>query len=109
MKRQLIFILLYLSFSGAVAQVSHDFSDTPLTEALRTIELGQEEYTITILSDGLDKLHTSAKVRNLTMPEAVKLICKKLPVKIKQQGRLMNDQLKAEIRSQPTPRPVDTL
>ena len=81
MKRQLLFILLYLSFSCVTAQVTQYFSDTPLTEALRTIELGQEEYTIAILSDCLDKLQTSAKVRNLTVPEAVRMVCKKLPVK----------------------------
>ena len=94
MKRQLLFILLYLSFSGALAQVSHDFHNTVLTEALRTIELGQQEYTITILSDGLDKLQTSAKVRNLTVPEAVRMVCKKLPVKVKQRGRLITVQAK---------------
>ena len=94
MKRLLLFLLLYLSFSGARAQVSHDFHNTVLTEALRTIELGQQEYTITILSDGLDKLQTSAKVRNLTVPEAVRMVCKKLPVKVKQQGRLITVQAK---------------
>ncbi len=94
MKRLLLFLLLYLSFSGARAQVSHDFHNTVLTEALRTIELGQQEYTITILSNDLDKLHTSAKVRNLTVPEAVKKVCKKLPVKVKQQGRLITVQAK---------------
>ena len=94
MKRQLLFILFYLSFSCVTAQVTHDFSNTPLTEALRTIDKGQQDYTIIIHSDGLDKLHTSAKVRNLTVPEAVKLICKKLPVKVKQQGRLITVQAK---------------
>ncbi len=94
MKRLLLFLLLYLSFSGARAQVSHDFHNTALTEALRTIELGQQEYTITILSNDLDKLHTSAKVRNLTVPEAVRMVCKKLPVKVKQQGRLITVQAK---------------
>ena len=94
MKRQLLFILFYLSFSCVTAQVTHDFSNTPLTEALRTIDKGQQDYTIIIHSDGLDKLHTSAKVRNLTIPEAVKLICKKLPVKVKQQGRLITVQAK---------------
>ena len=94
MKRLLLFLLLYLSFSGARAQVSHDFHNTALTEALRTIELGQQEYTITILSNNLDKLQTSAKVRNLTVPEAVRMVCKKLPVKVKQQGRLITVQAK---------------
>ncbi len=98
MKRQLLFLLLYLSFSGALAQVSHDFHNTVLTEALRTIELGQQEYTITILSDGLDKLQTSAKVSNLTVPEAVRKVCKKLPVKVKQHGRLITVQAKRSWR-----------
>ena len=94
MRRQLLSILLCLSFGGALAQVSHDFHNTVLTEALRTIELAQQEYTISILSDGLDKLQTSAKVRNLTVPEAVRLVCKKLPVKVKRQGSLITVQAK---------------
>lgn len=98
MKRQLLFIIFYLSFSCVAAQITHDFSDTPLTEALRAIEQGQRDYTIAILSDGLDKVHTSAKVRNLTVPEAVRFVCKKLPVKVKQQGRLITVQAKRSWR-----------
>ena len=94
MRRQLLSILLCLSFGGALAQVSHDFHNTVLTEALRTIELAQQEYTISILSDGLDKLQTSAKVSNLTVPEAVRMVCKKLPVKVKRQGSLITVQAK---------------
>ena len=92
MKRQLLLIIFCLSFSYIAAQVTHDFRNTPLTEALRTIEQGQQDYTITILSDGLDELRTSAKVRNQPAPEAVKLVCRGLPIKVKTRGSQINVQ-----------------
>ena len=98
MKRQLLLILFSLSFSYIAAQITHDFRDTPLTEALRTIEQGQQDYAITILSDGLDNLRTSAKVRNLAAPQAVKAVCKGLPVKVKVKNGIISVQAK---RKQP--------
>ena len=63
MKKQKIFFFLLtlslLSFSSAVAQTVRD---VPLLDALQTVSRSQSEYTIDILSDGLDKLHTTAKV-----------------------------------------------
>ena len=79
-----------------MAQVTHEFRNTPLTEALRTIELSQGEYTISVLSDGFADLRTSAKVKNLSAPDAVKLVCKGLPVKVKVKGQKIYVQRKKE-------------
>ena len=76
------------------AQVSIEFHNTPLTEALRAIEEGQEEYSISILSDGLSHLHTSVRVKNMSVPDAVSRICKNQPVKVKTRGNLIGVQLK---------------
>lgn len=95
MKRQILsFIVFLLSFNCIIAQVSHDFRNTPLTEALRIIEQSQSDYTISILSDDLGNLRTSAKVRGLSAPEAVKLLCKDQPVKVKTRGREITVQYK---------------
>lgn len=87
MKRLLFLILSVFLSSYAVAQIICNFRNTPLTEALRTIEQKQKDYTIAILSDHLADLRTSAKVKDLSAPDAVKLICKAQPVKVKVHGK----------------------
>ncbi|MBQ4277088.1 MAG: hypothetical protein II750_03200, partial [Bacteroidaceae bacterium] len=69
--RHTAIILLLMVVMPMQAQVSMEFHNTPLTEALRAIEEGQEEYSISILSDGLSHLHTSVKVKNMSVPDAV--------------------------------------
>jgi len=78
--------------------ITRDFRDTPLTDALRAIEQGQRDYAITILSDGLGDLRTSAKVRNLAAPQAVKAVCKGLPVKVKVKEGSISVQYKKDVK-----------
>ena len=93
MKRNAILLLIIslLSFSSATAQ---SFHNTPLLEALQTIGRSQSNYTIDILSDGLGNLRTSANVMGLATPDAVKRLCKGLPVKVKTKGRVISVQPK---------------
>ena len=93
MKHLLIAFLLIATLS-IQAQITHSFHNTPLAEALRTIELSQSDYTIAILSDNLTNLRTSAKVKNLNTSDAVKLVCKDQPVKVKTQGKEISIQYK---------------
>ena len=86
MKYILTFLLLAASLLSH-AQITHDFRNTPLLEALQTIGREQTDYTIDILSDSLGNLHTSAKVKDLSVPDAVKRICKGQPVKVKRSGK----------------------
>ena len=79
-----------------MAQITRKFNNAPLTEALRTIEQGQSEYTIAVLADGLADLRTYANVKNLSVPDAVKLVCKGLPVKVKVNGSKISVQSKVE-------------
>lgn len=94
MKRLSFLTLFALLFSHTFAQITHNFHNTPLTEALRTIELSQSDYTIAILSDDLTDLRTSAKVKNLNTPDAVKLVCKDQPVKVKTRNKEITIQYK---------------
>ena len=54
--RHYLIVLLLIATQSIQAQISHDFRNTPLTDALRTIEQGQEEYTIVMLTDEMDQL-----------------------------------------------------
>ena len=83
--RLVLFSMLCIFWMSSIAAQS--FSNTPLLEALQAISRSQSDYTIDILSDGLSDLRTSANVTGLSVPEAVKRLCKGLPVKVKLRGR----------------------
>lgn len=82
MRRLYLIIYLLVTISGLSAQES-----TPLLKALHTIERSQSEYSIDIVSDGLDRLTTTAMVDGLDAVKAVKRVCKGLPVKVKVHGK----------------------
>ena len=92
--RYFLLALQLITTLSIPAQVSYNFHNTPLTEALRTIEQSQSDYSVAILSDGLNDLRTSVKVKNLSIPEAVKLVCENQPVKVKTRGREITVQYK---------------
>ena len=94
--RHYLFVLLLIVTQSLQAQISHDFRNTPLTEALRAIEQGQSEYTIVMLTDDLEHLQVSARIKNMAFPETVKRICKGQPVKVKTKGNQIFVQYRKE-------------
>ena len=91
MRYRLLAILLFL-VQTICAQVSHQFRNTPLIDAIRTIEQGQTEYTVSILSDGLTHLTTSARIEEEDALRAIKSLCKGLGVKVKEKNGNINMQ-----------------
>ena len=91
---RILLILLALSLLPLGSAVAQTFREVPLLDALQTIGRSQPEYTIDILSAGLDRLHTTAKVTGLAAPDAVKRLCRGLPVKVKVRGRHIAVQMK---------------
>ena len=82
MKRQIIIIALFWIVQIVVAQ-----NAIPLISALKTIEQSQSEYTVNIESNGLDSLYTAEMVDGLNAVNAVRKVCKGLPVKVKVHGK----------------------
>ena len=82
MKRQIIIIALFWVAQIVVAQ-----NAIPLISALKTIEQSQSEYAINIESNGLDSLYTAEKIDGLNAVNAVRKVCKGLPVKVKVHGK----------------------
>ena len=91
MKRVIVLLLLAATLN-ITAQISHDFHKTPLLEALQTISQEQTEYVIDILADGLEDLTTSTVVKDRPVPDAIRQVCKKLPVKVKTKGSIITVQ-----------------
>ena len=83
MKRMLFLLaLLCLTLNPLSAQKA-----VSLLSVLQDIEQSQTEYSIDIVSDGLEALTTKAKVEGLDAVTAVKQACKGLPVKVKVHGQ----------------------
>ena len=101
MRYCLLAILLFF-VQTICAQVSHQFRNTPLIDAIRTIEQGQTEYTVSILSDGLTHLTTSARIEEEDALRAIKRLCKGLGVKVKAKNGNINVQAKASLRDMPS-------
>ena len=87
--RHAALLCLLLFCDNIYAQVTCEFHDTPLLDALRTIDETSADYQVDILTNGLDTLRTSAQIKNLDVPAAVKRACKGLPVKVKTNGSIV--------------------
>ena len=83
----LILLITVLNIIFPVPSLAQQGRSTSLLPALQSISRSQKEYTIDILSDGLDNLRTKANVTGLPAPDAVKRLCQGLPVKVKVNGR----------------------
>ena len=82
--KRLLFLIILLVHAAITLYAQESKS---LLEALQAIEQSQSEYTIDILSDGLEELTTTAKTDGLDVVSAVKRLCKGLPVKVKVHGQ----------------------
>ena len=91
--RRLLYLILFMcamTISSMSAQESTPSltgrEEVGLLSALQSIEQSQSEFTIDIVSDGLEELTAKANVEGLDAVAAVKRVCKGLPVKVKVQG-----------------------
>jgi len=83
MKR--LYLIIYMC--SLACSLSAQESDSLLT-VLRNIERSQSEYTIDIISDGLEELKApTTKADGLDAVKAVMRACKRLPVKVKVHGK----------------------
>ena len=82
--KRLLYLIIYIC--SLPCSLSAQESDSLLT-VLRNIERSQSEYTIDIISDGLEELKApTTKADGLDAVKAVMRACKRLPVKVKVHG-----------------------
>ena len=98
MKRLYCLIVLSLLCGRLSAQHLHsfDFRDTSLTAVLDTLAAVQDEYSIFFIHNDLEHLRISARIKNLTIKDAVEKVCKGQPVKVKTKGKQIFVQYKPE-------------
>lgn len=69
--------------SGASTRITHYWQDTPLSEVLRTISRESQDYHIHYIHEQLDSVLVNAKVKDMTVPDAIVKVTKGKPVKVK--------------------------
>lgn len=72
---------------GQAQAVSLDFHEMSLATALSQIDSLSTDYRLHFIHDNLKDLTVSAHIVKKTIPEAVELLCRKQPVKIKRKGQ----------------------
>ena len=83
--KRLLYLIIYMC--SLTSSLSAQETDSLLT-VLRNIEQSQSEYTIDIISDGLEELKApTTKADGLDAVKAVMRACKRLPVKVKVHGK----------------------
>ena len=89
MKRLYCLIVLSLLCGRLAAQRLHSFHfhDASLAAVLDTLAAVQDEYSITFIHNDLEHLRVSARIKNLTIKDAVEKVCKGQPVKVKTRSK----------------------
>ena len=67
--------------------VSLDYKKAPLSKALDTLRTYTNDYNITFVHNDIEHLQVTLRAINQTIPDAVELICKGQPVKVKIKGK----------------------
>ena len=73
--------------NGVSARITHNWHQAPLSDVLHTISQESQDYHIHYIHEQLDSIQVSAKVQNMTVPDAVAKVTKGKPVKVKQRER----------------------
>lgn len=90
--KRIIYILLFLCLAttGALAQqVSGSFKAQPLSKVLETLVAQQSDYSVSFVHNQLEGISVTKDVKNKTLPKAIREICKGLPVKVTDKGKLV--------------------
>jgi hypothetical protein len=76
----LIAIALLLALTARAQRVSHAFENVTMPAALKTLNTLQDKYTINFIYDELEDFRTSADIRNLSVPDAIRQLIGFYPI-----------------------------
>ena len=75
MKRIYILILCIIAISVKAQQLSHDFQNASLSEALIWIDNAQDHYKLNFIFDELEDFTVTTRLENVTVRDAVRQVC----------------------------------
>ena len=75
MKRIHILLLCLVAMSARAQQLSHDFQNVSLSEALIWIDHAQDDYKLNFIFDELEDFTVTTRLENVSVKDAVRQVC----------------------------------
>ena len=87
MRTRILYIIIYICLGLPAWGQQLEFHGESLAAALEALRDVQSAYSINFIANDLEQLPVRARLSGLSVPEAVKRLCKGQPVKLKIKGK----------------------
>ncbi len=87
MRPRILYIIIYMLLSLSLSAQKLEFHGESLAAALETLRDVQSGYSINFIVNDLEQLPVHAQLHGLSVPDAVRRLCKGQPVKLKIKGK----------------------
>ena len=87
MKQRILYLIIYICVGLTLSAQKLEFHGESLAAALETLRDVQSAYSINFIANDLEQLPVRARLGGLSVPDAVKRLCKGQPVKLKIKGK----------------------
>ena len=86
----LLFVILHLSFSGAIAQrISRSYQNQPLSAVLKDLNAAQNRYEVSFIYNELEDFRVTTTLHRATLPDAVRQVVGFYPMRVTETDSMM--------------------
>ena len=87
MRQRILYLIIYISLAFTLSAQQLEFHGESLATALEALRDVQSAYSINFIANDLEQLPVRARLSGLSVPDAVRRLCKGQPVKLKIKGK----------------------
>ena len=86
----LLFVILHLSFSGAIAQrISRSYQNLPLSAVLKDLNAASSRYEVSFIYNELEDFRVTTTLHRATLPDAVRQVVGFYPMRVTETESMM--------------------
>ena len=86
----LLFVILHLSFSGAIAQrISRSYQNLPLSAVLKDLNAASSRYEVSFIYNELEDFRVTTTLHRATLPDAVRQVVGFYPMRVTETDSMM--------------------
>ena len=86
----LLFVILHLSFSGAIAQrISRSYQNLPLSAVLKDLNTASSRYEVSFIYNELEDFRVTTTLHRATLPDAVRQVVGFYPMRVTETDSMM--------------------
>ena len=86
----LLFVILHLSFSGAIAQrISRSYQNLPLSAVLKDLNAASSRYEVSFIYNELEDFRVTTTLHRATLPDAVRQVVGFYPMRVTETDSVM--------------------